>query len=134
MITYLARAYTSQQCSNVSDANALSGLSVLLVRFDGTLWQGVKDFVMNWKSVIDSFHVGFGYRDLVIGSDVYSIEKCLLTDAFICKVRESLAQFHRNCLNYQTEIDMVYRLLTRCILQKVPRDEIITLDDFLREC
>lgn len=48
----------TQNCSNVSDANALRGLSKLLDDFAATCWQRGKDYVM-WTSEIDSLHTIF---------------------------------------------------------------------------
>lgn len=129
---------TFKDCSKVSDANALRGLSMLLDDFAATWWYGVKDTVATWETALDLLRLTFGPRKpaYLVYREIFSKEQDIRTpsDVFICQSRSLLAQLPANTLTESTQIDMIYGLLHKRIREKVPRDKIRTFNELLKEC
>ncbi|XP_030750795.1 activity-regulated cytoskeleton associated protein 1-like [Sitophilus oryzae] len=129
---------TFKDCSRVSDANALRGLSMLLDDFAATWWYGVKDTVATWETALDLLRLTFGPRKLayLVCREIFSNEQDIRTpsDVFICQSRSLLAQLPANTLTESTQIDMIYGLLHKRIREKVPRDKVPTFNELLKEC
>lgn len=129
---------TFKQCANVSDENALRGLSMLLDGFAATWWQGVKDTATSWSDAIELLRITFGPKKPAykVFRELFASEQDLKTnsDVFICRARALLAQLPSDTLSVDVQIDMVYGLLNRRIREKVPRDGVRSFNDLLREC
>ncbi|KAK5649458.1 hypothetical protein RI129_000487 [Pyrocoelia pectoralis] len=125
-----------KDCSDVSDANALKGLPMLLDGFAAT-WQGVKTTIDTWEAAIMLLIHTYGptkpphkvYRELFKSEQ----DARTPTDVFICNSRSILAQLLANMLTEQIQLDMVYGLLHTRIREKVPRNKIVNFSELLEQ-
>lgn len=88
-----------KDCAQVSNNNALKGLSMLLDGFAAQLYQGVKTTVSSWLEVIDLLRITFGlikapyrvYRELFAREQ----DSRTPTDIYVCKARANLSSTSR---------------------------------------
>ncbi|XP_049878826.1 uncharacterized protein LOC126375782 [Pectinophora gossypiella] len=123
-----------KDCANVSDANALRGISMLLTHDAATWWQGVKPSITTWTTAIQSLRSAFGdsrpphriYRELF--KMTHEHEK---TELFIARARALLARLPRGDLSEKVEIDMIYGLLHQRIRERLRREEVYSFEILL---
>ncbi|KAL0821580.1 hypothetical protein ABMA28_005032 [Loxostege sticticalis] len=117
-----------KECANVSETNALRGLSMLLTNDAATWWQGVKPTITTWSSALECLRSAFGdrrpphriYKQLFSTSQQAN-EK---TELFVSRARALLARLPAGDLTEKVELDMLYGLLSRHIRSRVRREEI----------
>lgn len=123
-----------RECTNITDEHALRGLPMLLEGDAAVWWQGVKPTTTTWQGAIDGLRAMFGvprpahkvFRD-VFAKEQRDGEK---SDVFINRVRASLAKLPYKLLE-ETQIDIVYGLLSLNIRERLPRKECVTLSDLV---
>ncbi|ENN80877.1 hypothetical protein YQE_02709, partial [Dendroctonus ponderosae] len=118
-----------KQCANVSDANALLGLSMLLDSDAATWWQGAKTTATSWKDAMEALQHAFGRNQppYQIYRELFSREQGKEpTDIFINKARALLAKLPSTDepIPIKSQIDMIYGLLHTRIRRNIPRDSI----------
>lgn len=126
-----------KECANVSETNALRGLSMLLTHEAATWWQGVKTTMNKWDHALTSLRGAFGdsrpphriYKELFANPQKAS-EK---TELFISKTRALLSRLPKDDLTTKVQMDMVYGLLHSKIRERLRREEIDTFDTLLRK-
>ncbi|CAH2071150.1 unnamed protein product, partial [Iphiclides podalirius] len=126
-----------KECANVSETNALRGLSMLLTHEAATWWQGVKSTMNKWDHALTSLRGAFGdsrpphriYKELFANPQQAS-EK---TELFISKTRALLSRLPKDDLTTKVQMDMVYGLLHSKIRERLRREEIDTFDKLLRK-
>ncbi|KAF5288110.1 hypothetical protein FQA39_LY15497 [Lamprigera yunnana] len=103
-----------KDCTNISDANALRALSMLLDGFVVSWWQGVKDSE-SWTGALDLLRLTFGPKKLPhrVYVELFYQEQDSKTptDVFVCKCRQTLAHLPKDTLNETIQLDIIYGLL-----------------------
>ncbi|XP_063388269.1 activity-regulated cytoskeleton associated protein 1-like [Cydia fagiglandana] len=125
-----------KDCANISDDNAIRGLSILLTHSAADWWQGIKPEITSWAKVIDSLRHTYGdnrappriYRDLFAAPQGEEN-----THVFVAKCRALLAKLPRSELAEKVQLDMVYGLLNKRIRKRVKREECATFKILLQK-
>ncbi|XP_063390383.1 uncharacterized protein LOC134676003 [Cydia fagiglandana] len=125
-----------KDCANISDDNAIRGLSMLLTHSAADWWQGIKPETTSWTEVVDSLRHTYGdnrappriYRDLF--ATPQGEEN---THVFVAKCRALLAKLPRSELAEKVQLDMVYGLLNKRIRKRVKREECATFKILLQK-
>ena len=128
---------TYKECVNMSDENALRGLSMLLEGPAAVWWQGIKRSTRTWAEALVRIRSAFGehdpphriYRKLFILSQEEE-----RTDLFIAKVRALFAKLPTEDLSEKVQLDMAFGLLSPRIRKRVNRDDIQSFDRLLEKC
>ncbi|XP_061721835.1 activity-regulated cytoskeleton associated protein 2-like [Cydia pomonella] len=126
---------TYKDCANISDENALRGLSFLFTGLAATWWNGVRKNVKTWNEAIADLQHAFGKRKapFLIFREIFREEQSdEKTEIFICKTRALIAQLPYS-LEETIQIDIVYGLLNRRIRKRVPRESVTSFNDLLRK-
>ncbi|KAJ8951776.1 hypothetical protein NQ317_010589 [Molorchus minor] len=126
---------TYKECTNIPDELALKGIPMLLTDLAATWWQGVKTTVEKWDDAVTLLKHTYGpkkpaYR---IYRELFSHEQDdkTPTDIFVCQCRALLAQLPKDTLTEETQIDMVYGLLSLRIRKEVSREKITSFSKLL---
>lgn len=125
-----------KECLNVSDENALKGLSMLLQGDAATWWQGIKSNVTSFDEALEALRHAYGnvkpayqiYREL------FSREQKAdeTTDLFISKARALLAKLPKSHpLPEAAQLDMVFGLLSPQVRERLNRDSCRTFKDLI---
>ncbi|KAF9420601.1 hypothetical protein HW555_003148 [Spodoptera exigua] len=125
-----------KSCLNISDENALLGMSMLLTSSAGTWWQGVKGTTKTWEEAITRLRSAYGERrpPFRIYIELFSqIQGTENTDLFISKVRALFAKLPQGDLCERVELDMAYGLLDRRIRKRVDRATVTTFEELLKK-
>lgn len=120
---------------NISDADAIKGLPLLLRGTALSWWKGVENGVKTWNDAVGLIRKSFApvkpaYR---IYSELFEDKQSQneTTDAFICRKRLLLSQLPEPKHSETIELDLVYGLLHINIRREVLRENIKTFDDLL---
>ncbi|XP_033222826.1 uncharacterized protein LOC117176682 [Belonocnema kinseyi] len=120
-----------KECTNISDENALKGITMLFNGFAATWCQGVKSSLNTREEVKTLLKSTFSvkqsayrvYRELFAGEQ----DEHISTDLFICKARALLAHLPENTVTEAVQVDMIYGLLLHRIRKEVPREKVNNL-------
>lgn len=123
-----------KEIEEISDANALKGLCLLLEDEAATWWRGVKNGVTSWKKATELLQSAFAplkpaYQ---IYGEIFSTKQLedTPTDVFIAQKRELIA-----CLPHERseeiQLDMIYLLLRLKIRERIPRSTVRTFGDLI---
>ncbi|XP_052756192.1 uncharacterized protein LOC113514129 [Galleria mellonella] len=125
-----------KECVSISDEIALRGIPMLLTGFAATWWQGIKHSVTTWNEAIQLLQGTYGvhlpphkvYRRLFEREQGDEA-----TDIFVTKARALISQLPPNTLSEETQLDMVYGLLSCHIREKVPRTSFSSFAELLQK-
>ncbi|XP_049866510.1 uncharacterized protein LOC126367148 [Pectinophora gossypiella] len=123
------------ECTQISDANVVRGISMLLTQDAATWWLGIKNTISTWDEAKENLISAFGDRRpphrlyLQLFKMAHDKES---TDIFIARARALLARLPRGDLSEKVELDMVYGLLNDRIRRQVRREEVTTFAGLLR--
>ncbi|GLV46345.1 Activity-regulated cytoskeleton associated protein 1 [Carabus blaptoides fortunei] len=125
---------TYKECSNISEDNALRGLSMLFEGLAATWWQGIKATVINWDSAINTLKDVYSRKlpPHLIYRKVFEQEQNIgeATELFVCNIRALFAQLPYT-LSEEAQLDMVYGLLNRKVRKRMPRKDFKTFKEML---
>ncbi|KAG8234751.1 hypothetical protein J437_LFUL009990 [Ladona fulva] len=126
---FLEAVITYKDCANVSDENALRGLSILLEGTAATWWQGVKG--------VDSLRNAFSRKlpPHLVFREIFSREQRNdeASDLLVCHIRGLFAQLPY-ALPERVQLDMNYGLLHRKIRKRITASETDSFATLLRRC
>ncbi|KAG6438586.1 hypothetical protein O3G_MSEX000076 [Manduca sexta] len=134
--TFLDAVEAFKECAaDISEVNAVRGLSMLLTNDAATWWQGVKSSITTWIAAVQGLRSAFGdtrpphriYRELF--SRPQDNEK---TEIFIAKARSLLARLPQDDINEKVELDMVYGLLHIRIRKRLRQEEFSSFNTLLK--
>ena len=107
---------TYKDCTNVSDENALRGLSMLLENAAATWWQGVKATVADWNGAVMLLKNTFSKTlpSHLIYREIFSREQSgtETTELFVSRIRALISKLSYD-LPVEAQLDMVYGLFTQ---------------------
>ncbi|XP_041981036.1 uncharacterized protein LOC121734489 [Aricia agestis] len=124
-----------KECANVTDSNAIKGMSMLLTQDAATWWQGIKNQVTTWDEVVINLRSAYGDRRPPhrIYRDLFATEQQIEnTDVFVAKARALLSRLPQNDLTEKVKLDMIYGLLNVRIRKRLRREEFTTFAELLQ--
>lgn len=131
---FISKTTIYKRVTNVSDANAIEGLPLLLQGEASTWWTGVRNQVTTWDQAVKLLRSAFAperpahwvYLDIFSSSQ----DKQTTTDQFICEKRALFARLP-DTHTEAVQLNMVYGLLRREIREHLPRADINSYADLL---
>lgn len=132
---FLDSVETYKDCTNVSNVNALRGLSMLLEGQATTWWQGVKSSIQSWEEAVTSLKQAYSKKlpAPLVYREIFSREQNIdePTEMFVCCIRAMVAQLPYT-LSTEAQLDMIYGLLHKKIRKRLTRQEFSNFDEFLK--
>lgn len=123
-----------KKIENISDENALEGLTLLLSGTTATWWNGVKSDIKKWNQALDAIRTSFAPK--MQPHEIYL--ECFAKkqtkeniDSFVCEKRALLAQLPTKRHREEGHLDFVYGLLNVTYKNEIPRTEIKTFAELL---
>lgn len=133
--TFVDAIEAYRDCANISEANALKGLSLLLKDEAAIWWTGVKGDIKTWHDALDSLKRAFGHVKpaYAIYRELFATEQDegMKTEIFIAKTRALLSKLPKPALPAVVQLDMIYGLLNRRIQKRVPRESVENFDQLI---
>nr|XP_037876363.1 activity-regulated cytoskeleton associated protein 2 [Bombyx mori] len=135
---FLDAAEAYRDCSDISEENAIRGLSVLLCGDAAVWWLGVKSSIIisSWCDAVSALRDAFGDRRPPhrINAQLFKRgqQNDERTDRFIAATRALLAKLPAGDLSEKVQLDMIYGLLSRRVRERLRRDEISSFDVLLQ--
>ncbi|KAH9639661.1 hypothetical protein HF086_017655 [Spodoptera exigua] len=132
---FLAAASVFKQIENISDAEALTGIPLILQGEAAVWWQGVKHQVTTWKNFKERLRHAFApkkpayrlYQEIVGIKQDFETS----TENFIAQKRMLFAQLPAPEHTEGQQLDMIYGQLKNRIQEKVPRNSVNSFDELL---
>lgn len=132
---FLAAVTVFKQIENVSDAEALTGLPLLLKDAAAVWWQGVKKHVSTWKDFEERLRHAFAPKKpaYVIFQEIVHEKQDprATTESFIAHKRMLFAQLPEPEIPESHQLHMIYGQLKHRIREKIPRNTVKSYDDLL---
>ncbi|XP_045541902.1 activity-regulated cytoskeleton associated protein 1-like [Papilio machaon] len=122
------------ECVQVSDANIIRGLAMLLSADAATWWLGLKHHISTWNEAKENLIYAYGTRlpphrvYLEIFASPQVEEN---TDKFVARVRALMAKLPRDDISEKVQLDMVYGLLHNRIRTRLRREEFTSFNSLL---
>lgn len=134
--TFIRTTNIYKEIENISDADALKGLPLLLTDTAAVWWQGVQNEASTWDTAMKLIRVAFSPTKQAhqIYVEFFSTRQEASTpiDEFVCSKRALLAQLPDNRHDEVTLLDMVFGLLNINLRKDIPRDTIDNFADLLK--
>ncbi|KAF9405357.1 hypothetical protein HW555_013873 [Spodoptera exigua] len=132
---FLAAASVFKQIENISDAEALTGIPLILQGEAAVWWQGVKHQVTTWENFKERLRHAFApkkpayrlYQEIVGIKQDFETS----TENFIAQKRMLFAQLPAPEHTEGQQLDMIYGQLKNRIQEKVPRNSVNSFDELL---
>ena len=128
---------TYKDVEQISDKDALKGISLLFTNFASTWWKGVRREAKTWDDAIRLLREHFSPTKPAyqIYLEIFEQQQAdhEAIDTFICTKRALLAKLPDGRHDEQCEIDFIYGLLHLKYRQQIPRHEIKSFRDLLEK-
>jgi len=134
---FITSIETYKDIENISDEDALKGLSLLFYGMASTWWQGVRKEAKTWKEAIALVREHFSptkpaYQIYLEIFEKKQDERTAI-DTFVCDKRALLAQLPDGRHDVETELDLIYGLLNIKYRKTIARHDINTFKDLLEK-
>lgn len=134
---FITNIVTYKELEDISDENALKGLSLLFNSIASTWWQGVRKEAKCWNDAIVLIREHFSptkpayqvYMEFFQNKQEDSVPM----DTFVVEKRALLAQLENDRHNEETELDFLYGLLNIKYRKHIPRQSVSTFRDLLEQ-
>lgn len=134
---FITNIITFKELENISDENALKGISLLFCGIASTWWQGVRKEAKTWEDVIGLIREHFSPTKPAYQVYMELFEKkqedSMVIDTFVVEKRALLAQLPEGRHNEETELDFLYGLLNIKYRKHISRQSINTFKDLLEQ-
>lgn len=134
---FITNVVTYKELENISDENALKGLSLLFYGIASTWWQGVRKEAKTWNDAIDLIREHFSPTKPAYQIYMEFFEKvqgdAVAIDTFVVEKRALLAQLPEGRHTEEVELDFLYGLLNIKYRKHIPRHSIHTFRDLLEQ-
>ncbi|CAK9832644.1 Activity-regulated cytoskeleton associated protein 1 [Anthophora retusa] len=125
-----------KEIENITDDNAIKGLSLLLEDNAAIWWLGVKGTVKTWKKAAELLRDTFAPQRQAheIYAEIFQTKQDpnKSTDAFIAEIRALFAELPQQ-LDANTQLDMIYAQLKYNIREKITRDQVATVEQLIEK-
>ncbi|XP_075975681.1 activity-regulated cytoskeleton associated protein 2-like [Anticarsia gemmatalis] len=132
---FLAAATVFKQIENISDAEALTGVPLLLSGEAAIWWQGVKDHVSTWGEFQARLQYTYAPKKpaYILYQEIMGIKQDsrMSTESFVAHKRNLFAQLPEPKQPECHQLDMIYGQLHNRIRERVPRSAFRTFDQLL---
>ncbi|KRF79966.1 activity-regulated cytoskeleton associated protein 1 [Drosophila virilis] len=134
---FITNIVTYKELEEISDENALKGVSLLFYGLASTWWQGVRKEAKCWNDVIVLIREHFSPAKPA--HQVYTEffeerqEDDVVIDTFVVEKRALLAQLPEGRHNEETELDFLYGLLNIKYRKHIARQSVPTFRDLLEQ-
>ncbi|KAK9728357.1 hypothetical protein QE152_g18090 [Popillia japonica] len=120
----------------IADADALTGLPLLLTGEASTWWNGIKSTITTFQDATQAIQLAFAPQrpNFRVFSEIFACTQTteMTTDQFVTSQRDRFSQLSED-LPEKWQIDMVYALLRAKIRDRVPRDDVTTFQDLVKK-
>ncbi|XP_034479593.1 activity-regulated cytoskeleton associated protein 1-like [Drosophila innubila] len=134
---FITNVVTYKELEEISDENALKGISLLFYGIASTWWQGVRKEAKTWNDAIGLIREHFSPTKPAYQVYMEFFEKkqedAVAIDTFVVEKRALLAQLPEGRHNEETELDFLYGLLNIKYRKHIPRQSIQTFRDLLEQ-
>ncbi|XP_073836173.1 activity-regulated cytoskeleton associated protein 1-like [Musca autumnalis] len=134
---FIASIVTYKEIECISDEDALKGISLLFYGLASTWWQGVRKEAKTWNDVLALIRDHFSPTKPAYQIYMEIFEKKqddhVAIDTFVCQKRALLAQLPDDRHDEETEIDLVYGLLTIKYRKHIARHDFKTFRELLEK-
>jgi hypothetical protein len=134
---FITSIVTYKEIESISDEDALKGISLLFYGLASTWWQGVRKEAKTWADAIalirDHFSPTKPAYQIYMEIFEKKQEERTAIDTFVCQKRALLAQLPDGRHDEETELDLVYGLLSIKYRKHIARHEITTFRDLLEK-
>jgi hypothetical protein len=134
---FITSVETFKDIEEISDEDALKGISLLFYGIASTWWQGVRKEAKTWKDAIDLIREHFSPTKPAyqIYMEIFAEQQDSSTaiDTFVCEKRALLAQLPDGRHDVQTELDLIYGLLNIKYRRHIARHDVNTFKDLLEK-
>ncbi|KAH8306031.1 hypothetical protein KR018_012588 [Drosophila ironensis] len=132
---FITSIVTYKELENISDENALKGISLLFCGLASTWWQGVRKEASTWKEAIDLIREHFSPTKPAYQVYMEIFQKKQEDhepiDTFVVQKRALLAQLPEGRHDEETELDLLYGLLNIKYRKHISRTAVQTFKDLL---
>ncbi|KAH8301401.1 hypothetical protein KR059_002233 [Drosophila kikkawai] len=134
---FITNIVTYKELENISDENALKGLSLLFYGLASTWWQGVRKEATTWNDAIALIREHFSPTKPAYQVYMEFFEKKQEDfdpiDTFVVHKRALLAQLPNGRHDEETELDLAYGLLNIKYRKHISRQSVATFKDLLEQ-
>lgn len=134
---FITNIVTYKELEDISDENALKGISLLFFGIASTWWQGVRKEAKCWNDAIDLIREHFSPTKPAYQVYMEFFEKkqndSVAIDTFVVEKRAMLAQLPEGRHNEETELDFLYGLLNIKYRKHISRQSVQTFRDLLEQ-
>ncbi|KAL0811119.1 hypothetical protein ABMA28_010385 [Loxostege sticticalis] len=134
---FIATIVTYKNIENVTDSNAIEGLTLLLTGEASVWWLGVKLDVTTWSEAISLIRNTFAPKKPAykIYEEIVTVKQSAPreTELFVARKRALMAELPKPHLLTSQCLDLLYASLHVVIRDRIPRDTVTTFDEFLRK-
>lgn len=134
--TFLAAVGVYKRIENISDAEAIEGLPLLLKGDAAMWWQGIKSNVSTWEDFLKRVRNNYAPKKeaFMVYQEIMGSKQSMesTTDNFITMKRMLFTHLPAShTLPEEQQLDMVFGLLHVNIRSQIPRNSVKTFDDLL---
>uniref|UniRef100_A0A1A9WF37 Ty3 transposon capsid-like protein domain-containing protein n=1 Tax=Glossina brevipalpis TaxID=37001 RepID=A0A1A9WF37_9MUSC len=134
---FIDAVQTYKDVEQISDKDALKGLSLLFSGLASAWWKGVRREAKTWESAMTLLREHFSPTkpSYQIYMEIFETKQgdSQRIDSFVLQKRALLAKLPEGRHNEETEIDFIYGLLNLKYRQRIPRHEVKTFKDLLEK-
>ncbi|XP_032590145.1 activity-regulated cytoskeleton associated protein 1-like [Drosophila grimshawi] len=134
---FITNIVTYKELEDISDENALKGISLLFYGMASTWWQGVRKEAKTWEDAIGLIREHFSPTKPAYQVYMEFFEKkqedSYAIDTFVVEKRALLAQLPEDRHDEETELDFLYGLLNIKYRKHISRQSVQTFKDLLEQ-
>ncbi|ALC42542.1 Arc2 [Drosophila busckii] len=134
---FITNVVTYKELEDISDENALKGISLLFYGIASTWWQGVRKEAKTWNDAIGLIREHFSPAKPAyqVYTEFFECkqDEAVAIDTFVVEKRALLAQLPEDRHDEETELDFLYGLLNIKYRKHIPRVGVKTFRDLLEQ-
>lgn len=133
---FLEAAAAYKSLRNIPDEEAIKGLPLILKGDAAVWWNGIKSKISSWKEFEIQLRRAFAPKPpgYLVFQDILSIKQGEneSTETFVANKKALFVLLEPPGVIESAQLDMIYSVLNPKIRERVPRESVATLDDFLK--
>ncbi|XP_072947718.1 uncharacterized protein [Epargyreus clarus] len=131
---FIASVSIYKKLENITDEDALEGLTLLLIGEAATWWSGIKPEVKKWNQALEAIRSAFApkMQAYEIYMELFSKKQTKESiDEFLSEKRALMSKLPAKRHKEEEQLDLVYGLLNVSYKKEIPRTEIKTFSELL---